>query len=205
MVRLIDLTGKRFGRLMVQSKADSSKGGQTRWVCLCDCGNSKTIVGMSLTRGATQSCGCIHRELLQAEKTTHGGHGTPEYATWKSMKDRCFNPGATSFPHYGARGITVCDRWRDSFANFLADMGKKPTPQHSIERNDVNGNYEPSNCRWATNMEQHRNTRANHFLEFRGESLTIIGWSERLGIDARTIETRINRYGWTADRALSQP
>lgn len=128
---------------------------------------------------------------------------TPEHKCWSNMLSRCRNPKATGYPSYGGRGIVVCERWLD-FAAFLEDMGTKPTPDHSIDRIDVNGNYEPGNCRWATETEQQRNKRSNRFLTACGETLTIMGWADKTGLDRRAIEKRLKR-GWSPDRTVTTP
>ncbi len=126
----------------------------------------------------------------------------PEYKVWEGMIQRCTNPKAYRFDAYGGRGITVCERWRD-FGNFLADMGSRPGRKHRIERKNNSGNYEPSNCCWATQKRQMRNTRANHLVTFRGETLCVIEWAERLGINYNTLRKRLRK--WSVDRALTTP
>ncbi len=125
-----------------------------------------------------------------------------EWHSWRSMIQRC-SPGSVDFPYYGARGITVCEQWRHSFATFFADMGLRPTPQHSLDRIDNNGNYEPGNCRWATRTEQMRNTRGVRLLTHDGLTLPVSVWSEKTGISQYTINSRLNLLGWSADRTLT--
>lgn len=171
----IKISGQRFGRLVAVSDAGRDKHGKRVWKFRCDCGNDHIAVGSSVTRGKTQSCGCAKPEVARANgragsakvaasKTRHGrsvGKTTyyiPEYGIWKSMRQRCLNPRSKDFPAYGGRGIRVCERWSD-FANFISDMGERPTVNHSIDRVDPNGNYEPSNCRWADDFQQAANRR----------------------------------------------
>jgi hypothetical protein len=162
---LIDITGQRFSRWTVIRRAPSAR--DTRWLCRCDCGESRKVVATSLQRGASKSCGCLQRELVAALMTVrHRRHGeasrhkpSSEYCAWIAMRVRCSKPGNRSFKYYGGRGIKVCDRWLKSYENFLADMGRKPSSKHSINRINNDGNYEPSNCCWATKSEQARNRR----------------------------------------------
>jgi hypothetical protein len=177
-MRAIDLTGQRFGRLVALERDGFNKQNNVRWLCICDCANFVTVLCRSLRSGNTTSCGCLARERSRERalrnglgtgpwnnprSKTHGesnrGLNTPEYRSWASMLSRCRNPRDHShWSTYGGRGITVCERWND-YRAFLADMGRRPSLKHSIDRIDNNGNYEPSNCRWATPSQQQLNTR----------------------------------------------
>lgn len=134
----------------------------------------------------------------------HGMTGTPEYKSWQSMNARCYDQNVGHYGGYGGRGIRVCERWRRSFENFYADMGPKPTPRHSIDRIDVNGDYTPDNCRWATPKEQMRNRRASRLLTYGGQTLCVSEWAERFGVAPGIIYNRL-AYGWTVERALTEP
>jgi len=192
-----DLTGQRFGRLIVLEFAHNQGG--THWRCLCDCGNKTTVRSNSLKGGATHSCGCLIRENNKANpnRYTHGQASkstlTQLYTAWINMKARCYNNSNRQFHVWGGRGITVCDRWRNSFVAFHEDMGDPPTPQHSIDRIDVNGNYEPNNCRWATPQQQGSNRRNIRSLTYKGETRGVSEWSRKLDIPISTIANRMGR------------
>jgi NUMOD3 motif len=159
-LRIVDLTGRRFGRWTVVERAQNNKHGQCCWVCECECGTAAAIAGSNLRRGGSLSCGCLQREKTSARNWKHGGSKTAEYRTWARMKERCYNPNNKSFADYGGRGIKVCDRWRDNFVNFLADVGKRPLGKSLDRRPDNNGNYEPSNVRWGSRKQQNTNQRS---------------------------------------------
>lgn len=154
---LIDLTGKKFGRLLVIGRASTSRTREATWLCVCDCGAQHNASGRNLRTSKVTSCGCAQRE----SRLTHGqcprGRASRTYVSWRAMIERCRNPGAVNFKYYGGRGVSVCPRWQ-SFEAFAADMGERP-PHHSLDRIDPNGNYEPANCRWASLEEQARNKR----------------------------------------------
>jgi hypothetical protein len=153
--KIIDLTGKRFGRLVVLAlHAEKSRFG---WVCRCDCGGERIVRGSDLIRGMSKSCNCLRKEMFAKRSTKHGLCRSRAYQSWKGMKARCFNPRDRAYPDYGGRGITVCERWL-IFENFYADMGERP-PGMSLDRINNDGNYEPGNCRWATVAEQLANRR----------------------------------------------
>lgn len=184
----VDLTGRRVGHLEVLRMAGRN-GRYIQWLCRCDCGTEFSTRTGNLTNGHTQSCGC-YRERMRHEATrTHGKTASRAYDAWLNMRTRCFNPQNTAWKHYGGRGISVCDRWA-TFAAFYEDMGDPPLG-HSLDRIDVNGNYEPSNCRWATRRTQANNTRANRRLTFDGQTLTMMEWSRFFGINYWTLRGRL--------------
>lgn len=164
-----DITGRRYGRLVVV-RYIGKNGYIKMWECRCECGQTKGVRYHHLLQGRVQSCGCLGTERRIAVHLKHGenragNNVSPEYRCWAAMKSRCSNPKQISFPNYGGRGIAVCERWQQSFEAFLADMGRKPTPKHSIDRIDNDGNYEPGNCRWATAKEQRSNQRKHQLQE----------------------------------------
>lgn len=155
MSKLKDLLGQKFESLTVVGRAPNNKTGQAYWHCECKCGGSALVRGAHLLSGRTTSCGCYVREF----HTSHGLHGTPEYRAYYNMIKRCEYEDDEAYADYGMRGIKVCREWRDSFAVFIADMGPKPSGKHSIDRINVDGNYEPGNCQWASAEDQERNKR----------------------------------------------
>lgn len=192
-----DLTGKTFGVLTVVALSENYKPGKVKWDCICQCGNITPVRSNNLMSGNTISCGC--KATQNALK--HGMEGSSTYNIWHAMRSRCSNKNVPHYHRYGGRGITVCDRWMNSFEHFLADMGERPQGM-SIERVNNNKGYSPGNCKWATSKEQGRNQRTNRMLTYQGETKTLVEWSEILNIDRALISNRL-RKGWTTDRALS--
>lgn len=199
MSKLIDLTGQKFGRLTVIEKY--GKDTPTKWLCKCDCGNVCVVVGNSLKRGLTKSCGCIQKE--RPNNTKHNMANTRLYSCWVGIKTRCNNPKSKAYKRYGARGIKVCEEWNNSFERFcLWAMANGYNDDLTLDRIDVNGNYEPNNCRWISMQEQQNNRRDNHFITYNGETHTTAEWARILGINYQTLQTRLHRKGWTIERAF---
>lgn len=184
-----NLIGKRFGRLIVLEYV-----GEKKWKCQCDCGETTVADGDSLRSGNKRSCGCLRIETAKRAKyVKHGKSNSPTFIRWRSMKSRCYYPKNVGYPNYGGRGIKVCDRWlgEHGFENFLADMGEVPGREYSLDRIDVNGDYTPENCRWATWKEQSNNKRNSRLITHNGRSLTIPQWCDELGFN---INVAYNRY-----------
>lgn len=207
----IDLTGKTFGRLFVKALIGPNKHGSMVWECQCSCGNIKTVDGQNLRGRTIVSCGCWKAE--NARKHLHGGlgpitHGksnTREYKIWQMMIYRCCTLTAWEYPHYGGRGIQVCKRWRKSFIYFSEDMGTAPSSKHTLDRIDNDGDYEPSNCRWATRRQQANNRDGNIAIEFAGQTRTIAEWARKLGFTrSGLLYDRLNA-GWSVQRTLTTP
>lgn len=206
--QFIDLTGQRFGRLTVLGFAERDEH-HSWWWCRCDCGQIKRPTANKLRLGKTLSCGCWRAEKSRALLTTHGMCDHPLYNCWAKMRRRCFVETDPAYTDYGGRGITVCDRWvngadgKAGFERFVNDMGPKPTPQHSIDRRDSDGNYEPGNCRWATKAEQARNRRSNRYVEVGGARMSVAEACDRLGLSYAIVNDRLQK-GWSFERAISQ-
>ncbi|HBF42328.1 MAG TPA: hypothetical protein DDW42_01620 [Desulfobacteraceae bacterium] len=198
-----DLTGLTFGRLTALRPGER-KGKQLYWICLCECGNEVNVNKYALTSGHTKSCGCLFREVQKKINTTHGGTYSEEYTTWCSMKQRCYYVKNKRYKDYGGRGIKVCEKWKNDFTSFLNDMGKRPNGM-SIERKNNDGDYEPSNCKWATGKQQGRNNSNNNLIKILGETKTMVEWSEdeRCKVSYVALRMRIHR-GWDPERAVLQ-
>jgi len=193
------MIGNRYGRLVVLVQAPN-RYGNFYWRCKCDCGNTVEISGGNLRGGYSRSCGCLHRELLAARNWRHGLSNSKEYRIWHHAKRRCLDPRVKSFPNYGGRGISMCESWRRSFEAFYRDMGPCP-PGKSLDRIDVNGNYEPGNCRWATALEQANNARSNIHLIIAGRFMTLAQAARLHGINYSTLHSRV-RHGQSPEEAL---
>jgi len=200
----IDMTDQRFNILTVISEAPKAGARERRyWNCICDCGRSCVVSQDNLKHGGVKSCGCLQRKQQESGQRTHGGCGTVEHNTWASMLQRCRGTNPRSYKDYAGRGICVCLQWFD-FPTFLKDMGARPSKHHSIERLDVNGNYEPGNCIWATKAVQANNTRGNRVIVHEVRSQTLAQWAAEVGMKPSTLRKRIEA-GWPVGSALSIP
>lgn len=212
-----DLTGNKVGMLTIISYTPGSGDGVNRvhgkWLCMCDCGKEISVVTSSLTSGRTKSCGCqSSRHSIGARRTTHGESKgrkvTKELKAWTHMKERCYDVNCKEYPRWGGRGIKICDRWMgdNGFENFLYDMGRSPTPKHSIDRYpDNDGDYEPSNCRWGTPKQQKRNQGDTLWVEYKGLKKPLAEWCEELGLQYHMIWTRITKRGYSVTKAFEKP
>jgi hypothetical protein len=206
-----NLIGAVFTRLTVEDgpflHVCPSGQRKRKWLCRCSCGNTSFVQEPSLKKGGTKSCGCYDREAASKRLMTHGEarerSKTREYTTWLRMKSRCHNPCSEFYQFYGGRGITVCERWINSYENFLADMGRRPKGT-TIDRINNDGNYEPGNCRWATPTQQANNKSNNVIMEHNGEAKSIAQWEKSLGFRKNIIWDRLNR-GESFDYAISRP
>lgn len=200
-----DFTPETYGRLVTVGPVVSLHNGTRKrhyQQCLCACGTLKQYRLSSLRSGDTQSCGCLMREISSAVNGKHRRCGTPEYRAWASMLARCLSSTHHAFRHYGGRGISICERW-EKFENFLTDMGLKPSTKHSLDRIDNSGNYEPSNCRWATWAEQANNKRSCHMITIGQTTDTLINWCRNYGISYNCVQARL-RLGWDINTALTK-
>jgi hypothetical protein len=207
-MKSIDLIGQVFGRLTVVSRETRRMSGRNRtyWFCRCSCGNEVSVVSDSLIQERTQSCGCLLRESSTERHISHGLSHTAEFSVWCAMRKRCGNPKDIGFHNYGGRGIRVCDRWlgKDGFTNFLTDVGRRPSPKHTLDRIDNDGDYCPTNCVWATRAEQLRHNRRNNVITFNGKTMILQDWVNEIGISRSVLDTRLRR-GWTVERAFTTP
>lgn len=204
MAKFIDLTGKKFERLKVIDRAPSRKG-QTMWNCLCKCGNTTIVSSQNLKTGHTQSCGCYNIQRATEANIKHNGVGTRLYRTWQGMKNRCYNPKCEYYPDYGGRGITVCKEWIDNFESFQEwALTNGYEESLTIDREDNNGIYEPSNCRWVTMKIQSNNRRSNRYITVDNITHTLEEWADISGIPSRTIRNRIDKYKWNEKDAVTK-
>lgn len=200
-MKVLELVGKRYGRLLVLRKGDNSPSGKSRWYCKCDCGSDECLItGGNLQSGTSTSCGCLRKERATAANVTHGHTRgrkiSPTYNTWRGMISRCQNANDKSYDYYGGRGVTVCDRWQ-SFEAFFEDMGERPA-LHEIDRKDNDGPYELGNCHWVTHSQNGRNRRTNRVIETPEGPMLLCEASELSGINQVTLLQRADR-NWSAE------
>ena len=206
-----NLVGMKFGRLTVMDR-ESPKSKKTKglWVCKCECGNVIKVNTSDLKSGNTTSCGCKRKETLRQLRTKHGESNTRLYNVWSDMKKRCYNTKNVDYKNYGGRGITVCDEWMD-FQNFyewaIANGYDETAPrgQCTIDRIDVDGCYEPENCRWVDRYIQMNNKRNNRILTYNGESHTLAEWCEIVNIPYNCLKSRLNKLHWSVEKTLTTP
>lgn len=199
-----DITNKKFGRLRAIKIIDKYLT-TNRWLCKCDCGEEVNVPVNRLLSGTTKSCGCLQRELTSHRVKTHGYTITHKnlYSTWGRMINRCHNSKDLNFHHYGGRGIFVCLRWLFSVENFIKDMGEKPSKDYSIERLNNRKGYNPKNCIWATQKQQHNNQRTNIKIKYKNRIKTLAEWCEELKLPYGTMRRRITDLGWSAEKAFT--
>ncbi len=202
-----DLTGIVCGKLTVKDFA-FKKSCHYYWRCECQCGGSTLIDGYKLRKGTADHCGCLTATRIGNRTRRHGQCGvkgpTSEHSTWAAMLQRCRDKNCKSYPRYGGRGITVCERW-STFVNFFADMGPKPTQQHSIDRIDNSKGYEPENCRWATRREQRLNKSDSVYVEFEGQRVSLFELCEKRGLAYYVAYQRLKKLGWTVAESILTP
>ncbi len=185
-MKFLDLTGIVFAKLTVINISGQDCYSRYIWICKCECGVIKSVPSAYLTSGKTKSCGCLLKQTVSKLHKKHGdtcGGKTPEYRAWRALKSRCLNKNLSRYKDYGGRGIKVCERWLNSFKNFLEDMGRRPTPKHSLDRHpNINGDYEPNNCRWATDTEQAKGQRSNRWITYENKKLILQDWAAFIGV-----------------------
>lgn len=204
MSKFIDITGKRFNRLVVIERANNAKGGIPVWKCLCDCGKTTFVRGSNLKNGAVKSCGCLRNDTKPA--LTHNMSNSRLYRIWAGIKSRCYTKSSRAYQNYGNRGIKVCDEWKDSFDSFMEwAISHGYTEKLTIERIDVNGDYCPDNCTWIPFNEQQGNRRNCYAFEYNGRVQNLADWCKELNLPYGLIHNRINKLGWDFERAINEP
>lgn len=204
-MKFIDMTGEKYGKLLVVEYAGKTQRGISLWKCKCDCGREVAVQSANLRNGHTKSCGCFRAEWCKENCTKHGLEHTRLYGIWTDMIHRCHNPENSSYERYGARGISVCEEWRNDvrvFYDWAINNGY--SDDLTIDRVDNNGNYCPDNCRWATRVEQASNRRSNILITRNGETKTMKQWAISEGIPYQVVWQRIKKLGWDTERALTE-
>lgn len=202
----INMIGKKFNRLLVIEEAERTKDNHIKWLCICDCGKKTVVDGRDLRANKTKSCGCLCKELIKINKPhlKHGKRNLRIYHIWLNMKDRCNNKNNSNYKYYGERGINVCESWQRDFMTFYEwAMANGYQDNLTIDRIDVNGNYEPSNCRWITLEEQQNNKTNSRYITYDNKTYTISSWEKMQGFKRGLVRDRLKR-GWTIERALTE-
>lgn len=187
------VAGDKYNRLEAVRFVDKTKYHSSRWLWLCECGEQAIVLADSVKSGHTKSCGCHYRESRSTISLKHGCVNIPGYNSWRGMISRCYREKDASYHEYGKRGIKVCDRWLETPENFFADMGERPSPDHTIDRIDNDGDYEPGNCKWSTSEEQCNNRRNNVHVEFHNQRLTITECAKKIGCDSSTFRRWLSK------------
>lgn len=196
------MTGQKFGRLTALYRLYNYHKKGVYWLCVCECGNLTEVSSLNLLSYHTTSCGCLQKEMTSKARKKHGKRHTKIYGVWQGMKRRCYNKNNPKYPIYGGRGITVCDEWNDDFQAFYNwAMSNGYKNGLTLDRINCDGNYEPNNCRWATQQQQQRNRRNNHNITLNGETHCLLEWCEILGVNYNTVTSRLH-YGWSVEKAL---
>lgn len=204
MVAPLEISGQRYGRLVAIRRVEN-RGRRTVWLFSCDCGSMKEIQ-LENVRAGISSCGCLRIEKTRERSITHGHKvdrkESPTLKSYNHAKSRCYNPNDPKYPQYGGRGIRMCDAWRDDFLTFLSDMGEKPLGK-TLDRVDVNGHYEPRNCRWATTYQQARTRTDNVLVEHEGMKLVLKDFAALMGVSYKPLHARIRYKGQTPHEAVA--
>jgi hypothetical protein len=205
MSKVIDLIGKVFGRLTVIERVENNKSGRSMWRCRCECGKECIVLGKYLLNGGTRSCGCLKVEELKKRSSSHKMSNTPLYKKWQIMNTRCNNSNRDHYQWYGGKGIKVCEEWRkfENFYNWAMENGY--SDGLTIERVDISKDYEPNNCKWITLKEQSFNKANTRWLSFNGKTQSLTKWAEELELPISTLKTRIYKYKWSIEKALTTP
>lgn len=205
MSKEIDLTGNRYGRLVVVEKTNKRQSGKPLWLCKCDCGNETLVLSYNLRSGKIKSCKCFQSETRIKTHKKHGMSKTRLYAIWCGIRERCNNPNSKAYCDYGSRGVKVCDEWDNDFVAFYEwAIENGYSEDLTIDRINVNGDYEPSNCRWSDYENQQNNRRNNRLITYKGETHTMSDWAKIFGINYHTLATRLNRDKLSFEEAISK-
>lgn len=206
MGKFIDLTGQRFGKLVVAGQSERTPKGKIRWDCLCDCGNRHNVATCHLKSGAIKDCGCEKAKRTSERNTKHGGSKSRIYNIWIKMRDRCSNPNNEDWDLYGGKGIQVCQEWNESFEAFREWAFRNGySKEKSIDRINGNKGYYPENCRWATSKEQANNVSRNRIVNYRGKRMTLSEAADISKVSYATLKARITYYGWPIEKAIETP